>query len=77
MAIRNFYLNADIDGRKTRLTGGPSSKDGGMALTVTQRRNGEIVKAYSIESYVTKDGRLKTTVYGQDGGALHSFTTDR
>ena len=42
MAIRNFWVEADIDGRQTTLAGGPLSKHGGLTLHLYQRDNGEI-----------------------------------
>ena len=30
--MRNFWIDVDIDGRKTRLSGGPKSKDGGFFM---------------------------------------------
>lgn len=33
MSVRNFYMDAVIGGRKTVLTGGPSTKDGGNLIT--------------------------------------------
>ena len=40
MAVRNFWVDADIDGRQTGLGGGPMSKDGGMDVTIYQRDGG-------------------------------------
>lgn len=40
MATRNFWLSADIDGRKTTLAGGPRRKDGGFELDVWMRVEG-------------------------------------
>lgn len=36
MAVRNFYVEADIDGRMTMLGGGPREKDGGMDTKVIE-----------------------------------------
>jgi hypothetical protein len=41
MSMRNFWIEGQIDGRKTEITGGPSGADGGFALTVYQRDAGE------------------------------------
>jgi hypothetical protein len=57
MAVRNFYLNASIDGRKTRLTGGPSRKDGGFDLTITQRHAGEVREACTILARAAAEGK--------------------
>jgi len=42
MAVRNWWIEADVDGRKTPLSGGPRSKDGGFQLTIYQRVKGNI-----------------------------------
>jgi hypothetical protein len=41
MAMRNFWIEGDVDGRRTSLTGGPQSAGGGFSLTVYQRDEGE------------------------------------
>lgn len=69
MAVRNFYVVADIDGRKTKLKGGPASKDGRMAVTLYQRNGDNIVEAVELQCFVNKDGNLQTTItvgYGLD-----------
>lgn len=69
MAVRNFYVTADIDGRTTKLKGGPASKDGGMTVTLYQRSEGGIVEAVELHCFVNKDGNLQTTItvgYGLD-----------
>ena len=48
MAVRNFWIDADIDGRATMLGGGPRSKDGGMDITIYQRDEGGIKRAFTI-----------------------------
>ena len=37
MALRNFWIDAKIDGRKTELEGGPQAKDGGLSVDILQR----------------------------------------
>lgn len=61
MAVRNFYINANIDGRQTNLTGGPANKDGGFDLLITQRDNGSIIDAAKIEGFAY-NGILRFTV---------------
>jgi hypothetical protein len=61
-AIRNFYIEAYIDGRKTRLSGGPRTKDGGMSISVLMRDDGGIADAVDIECVATPDGTLTTIV---------------
>ncbi len=48
MTVRNFYVKASIDGRKTKLEGGPRLKDGGMVIKVLMRDEGEVVTALTI-----------------------------
>ena len=40
MAMRNFWIEGDVDGRRTSLTGGPQGAGGGFSLTVYQREDG-------------------------------------
>lgn len=77
MAIRNFYLEGFVDGRESNLTGGPKSKDGGMEIFITQRKNGEIIKAVTINCFVMRDGSLKTVVINGNGDEVYSFITKR
>ena len=48
MATRNFWIDAEIDGRETPLAGGPRSKDGGMDVLLTVREDGGISEAVRI-----------------------------
>ena len=61
MAVRNFWIEADIDGRKTMLAGGPREKDGGLTVNLFQRSEGDIQKAVSIECF-EENGELFTYV---------------
>lgn len=40
--VRNFWIDASIDGRASDLSGGPVAKDGGFDLNVKMRKNGSI-----------------------------------
>jgi hypothetical protein len=51
MAVRNFWLEATIDGRQTDLSGGPRAKDGGFELTVYVRQRGSILRAVKVSGY--------------------------
>lgn len=59
MAIRNFYLDFDIDGRKTRLTGGPRGIDGTFDGKVYLREEGGITTPAAIS------GRTRLTPAGE------------
>lgn len=42
MGIRNFWVEGHIDGRRTPISGGPQSREGGIDLTIKMRDQGEI-----------------------------------
>lgn len=78
MAVRPFYINADIDGRKTPLAGGTARKNGEHHIAVYQRDQGEITIPFKIEQYTEEqDGVLKciTDVYYQ-GDLIKKHVTD-
>lgn len=76
MAVRNFYVEANIDGRKTRLGGGPRCKDGEMSLCITQRNTGGIDTALRINCYVNSEGNLVTAAFHR-GQMIFEYVTDR
>ena len=70
MATRNYWINAEIDGRKTPLAGGPRGKDGGMDVTLLVREDGGISEAVRIAC--RSDGAKNTIrVWGPDGEKLY------
>lgn len=77
MAVRNFWIEASIDGRKTKLASGPISKDGGATVMIYQRENGEIKTAFDIRCKVTASGNLITSVFDDEGKLLTSYQTTR
>lgn len=58
MRVRNWWIEANIDGRKTPLRGGPIGKKGGFSITIMQRDNGEITHPIQIWGVVGKAGNL-------------------
>jgi hypothetical protein len=61
--VRNFWIEGRIKGRKTKISGGPVSKDGGMVFSLSIRHKGRVVKdAILIAGEVLDDGRLSLTV---------------
>lgn len=61
MAVRNFWIDAYIDGRQTVLSGGPKNKNGGMDVIIYQREEGGIVTAVRIDCF-ERNGKLETHV---------------
>lgn len=75
MAVRNFWIEADVDGRNTNLAGGPRAKDGGMVVTLKQRELGCITTPVRIECF-ERHGELVTEVY-VNGENVASVVTER
>lgn len=76
MAVRNFYLEAEIDGRKTGLHGGPQGKKGGMQIHLYQRDKGQIKEVASIWCY-EKDGTLRSEIFHNDTSLWIKTDTER
>jgi hypothetical protein len=56
--VRNFWIELDVDGQKTRIAAGP--RRGGFRMRVYIRNNGEIVCPLLVEG-TEEDGELKLT----------------
>ena len=76
MAVRNFYVEANIDGRQTTLGGGPKSKTGEMTVRLYQRDEGAITDALMIECR-ERDGKLITKVYDCNHNLIFTNETKR
>lgn len=76
MALRNFWLETEIDGRKTKLKGGPKSRTGGMRTKVYVRDQGTSVLACKIICRECGND-LIVMIYDKDGQLIHSNTTKR
>lgn len=55
---RNWYMNGSVDGRSSRIEGGPRSKDGGFDLTIHQRENGGVADGLRVTGLARTDGTL-------------------
>ncbi|MHB9019374.1 MAG: hypothetical protein ACYC3G_00650 [Minisyncoccota bacterium] len=62
--MRNFWIEGEVDGRKTVLTGGPRSKDGGFTLTVFIKDHGTSRKALQVDGFVNSTGELVLIAQG-------------
>lgn len=67
MAMRNWWIEGKINGRKTALAGGPRAKDGGFKLTIRQRDKGQSEAALTVRGIVLEDGRLQLVTIGENG----------
>lgn len=77
MTVRNFYVEADIDGRQTTLGGGPKAKDGGMTVLIHQRHDGDVVYHAVKIRCTERNGELLTEVFNKDGICVFSYASVR
>ena len=78
MATRNFWIEADIDGRKTELAGGPRRKDGGFVMNIYMRNEGGIDRPIDIEGIAKSDGSLMLRVTDKENNKeIFRKETDR
>jgi hypothetical protein len=77
MAVRNFWVDASVDGRKTDVGTGPRAKNGGMEVTLYQREDGCISTALRIACRVNWQGQLVTTARNANGEVVFEFVTER
>ena len=55
--VRNFWIEAEVDGRKTPIKFGPRGKDEGFRLTVYMRNEGAVEAVICVEG-VNREGEL-------------------
>ncbi len=60
--VRNFWVAGDVDGRRSRISGGPRARDGGLSLTLYQRKEGGVAVALKVECHSRSDGTLSLEV---------------
>jgi hypothetical protein len=66
MTVRNFWIEATVDGRETPIVFGPRAKDGGFTLRIYQRDKGISRLAVSVVGqhlYGTDQLQLTVTSY--------------
>ena len=80
MAMRDWWIEVEIDGRKRKLAGGPRAKDGGFALTIRQREEGESVEVLRVLGVVHPGEYLETNVVWPQSPSTdvpETYTTER
>ena len=58
---RNFWVEANIDGRSTTLEGGPRGRNGTFEATFYIRDNGSVLRAVTVSGHALRDGTLSIT----------------
>ena len=74
MAIRNFWIRSEIEGRKTLLAGGPRSKTGDMTTDLLVKENGAPNKILRISCVPQENGTLRIRVYNADHCTIFDHT---
>ena len=69
--VRNFWIEADVDGSSS-ITAGPKSKDGGFSLSIFMRDEGSIKKVVNITG--VGGSELKLSIHTEDGKWLQYGT---
>lgn len=75
-AVRNFWIEANIDGYKNPLKGGPRNKDGGFVLFVGMRDQGSVTNPVYIRGMVTAENKLALYVHA-NGKIIYEMETER
>jgi len=58
--VRNFWITVSVDGRASKVSTGPRSKEGGFKVSIQQRENGKISdQGVEVEGRVLPDGFLQ------------------
>lgn len=57
-SIRNFWIDATIDGCKGTISKGPKNKDGGIEIVIYMRNKKTVEKMLKITGKVAPDNRL-------------------
>jgi hypothetical protein len=79
MAVRNFWIEGEVDGNQTSIGAGPRGKSGGFRLRIQQRSDGEIVDILHITGDES-DGILTLLVWDsphRDSEPILRVTTRR
>ena len=76
MAISNFFIWADIDGKQEHLAGGSMGETGGFTLVIHQRSSGGVVTPVNLMGTCDEQGQLELRVL-VDGECLKTIRTER
>lgn len=68
--VRNFWLELEVSGKRTRVATGPVAKEGGFDLTIKIRRNGEVHEAGYILGRADEHGALSVKWFPEGGSAV-------
>ena len=75
-AVRNFWIETEVDGKQERLASGPKAKDGGFETTVYVRDHGQVTNALTMRGEANPDGTLTVRIYAE-GVVVSEYTYTR
>lgn len=78
--VRNFWIELEVDGKKTKVATGPRNRNGGFTLNIKVRENGEIsTKSVKITGTATGNGKLYILgeTFGVASGRSLNLVTER
>jgi hypothetical protein len=64
--LRNFWLEANIDGLSRPFASGPRNKEGNMTLNLSTAINGESVRVLKVECYPGENGHNRIYINIKD-----------
>lgn len=70
--VRNFWIEVNVDGRKSRIATGPIRKDGGFQIVIKQRDRGGVVDSFEVTGFVNSESELLCTA--RQVGTHHQIT---
>jgi len=75
--VRNFWIDACVDGRQSDIGTGPRGPQGGFSLTVYQREDNDVRHALSVRGSCDREGNLTLSIQNEYGHTIHQFLTKR
>ena len=58
--VRNFWIELEVDGRRTKVACGPAARDGGFTLTISMRNRGNVVRdVLEVRGLADDSGKLR------------------
>lgn len=73
--VRNFWIEAEIDGRKSAFASGPVSKEGGFTLDISIRDSGSVSRALTVWGRVNHAGEIVLSVENKMEGTAEGLNT--
>lgn len=76
--VRNFWIELEVDGNKTKVATGPVRKDGGFRMTILRRAEGGIAnEAMLVRGRVDGEGFLVLEAHAQGQNETISMRSRR